>query len=524
MIAYLKEFVKWYEARAIKLNLLFLSLLLSVFTVWLSNAEVLPLASLADFAFLAVLVSLFSLYRPGWAFLLLVASLPLEIINLAPLSLGVAVRPYQLLGALSLLALALRKMMGRSAVELPRFAKADALVIVFIGGGFLGALAAPAPFFSLKQAVVAASFGALYFLARIFVSSRRDIVKVAPFFFAGASVSALYAIWQNWRFVSGLSAFEVMGGRPNAAFAEPDWLGIFLVFVLAMSFAAEFFLARGRNKKGYLSSSFVLAVLLLVALILTVARSAWLGAAFVALGYLKMVFLGERLRGGSWDFKGFCRKGALLGAAFAVAVLAVKIFSLSSFELASRAQSVAGLQKITVSCQDGKNLPEKIDEIEELAAYGCRHIDLEEIEEEKVAGRAVLETYRPDPNVGIRANIYRTALAQIREHWFLGIGWGSIGAILGSDERGAALNASNIFLETWLGAGIFGIFSLAGLFAILVFYGMKAYFHGRDAEAAFLLLGVSALIIPNLFNSGIFLGFLWIYLGAAGGMLTKKRG
>lgn len=522
MISYLKEFVKWYEKRAIQFNLLFLSVLLSIFSIWLTNAGVLPFFSLGDFVFFSFFVFLFALYRPGWAFLLLIGLLPLEIVSLSPAAVGISVRPYQLLGALVLFALLVRKAMGRGAVELPRLGKADLLVALFVAGGFVGSFAAPAIWPSFKQALVAASFAALYFLARIFVSSRQDLVKVAPFFFGGAAVAALYAVWQNWRFKWDLNAFEVMAGRPNAAFAEPDWLGVFLVFALAMLFAADFFLSRSKGKRQ--SLRFVLAVLLVVALVLTVARSAWLGAAVVALGYLKIVLWGERFRGGSWDVRGFFKKTGLLAAALLAAILLVKLFNLSSFELASRAASTAGLQKITVACKgyaDAK-LPERIEDVERLSQYGCQHINLEEIADFESRGFVISEIYRPDPNVGIRAKIYAAAWQQIKAHVVFGMGWGSIGAVLGSDERGAALNASNIFLETWLGAGLSGVLALTSLFALLIFYAVKAYFCGRDAEAAFLLLGVFALIVPNLFNSGIFLGFVWLYLGAAAGMGQMK--
>jgi hypothetical protein len=56
---------------------------------------VLPLEPV-NFFFFAFVTLLASLYRPGWVFLLLIALLPLEIVNLAPaLFGGIEIRPYQ---------------------------------------------------------------------------------------------------------------------------------------------------------------------------------------------------------------------------------------------------------------------------------------------------------------------------------------------------------------------------------------------------------------------------------------------
>jgi hypothetical protein len=38
----------------------------------------------------------------------------------------------------------------------------------------------------------------------------------------------------------------------------------------------------------------------------------------------------------------------------------------------------------------------------------------------------------------------------------------------------------------------------------------------------FVFLGWAAIVFPNLFNSGIFLGFLWAYLGVAVSLLAEK--
>jgi O-antigen ligase len=157
--------------------------------------------------------------------------------------------------------------------------------------------------------------------------------------------------------------------------------------------------------------------------------------------------------------------------------------------------------------------------VDELARYGCRHINLEEIQNEKAKGHFVMEVFRTDPNVDIRSRIYQQSFMEIKAHPVFGIGWGNIGRILGTDENGHALNSSNIFLETWLGAGIIGFFAIVLIFLYSLGNGIKFLISGKNAEekvlGIFLMLGLFALLIPDLFNAGVFLAILWTFFGIA---------
>ena len=194
-------------------------------------------------------------------------------------------------------------------------------------------------------------------------------------------------------------------------------------------------------------------------------------------------------------------------------------FHLTNFQIFNRASSVGGLQKITVACpMTTCILPYKINDLEELSSCSCRHINLEDIEKEKEAGSRIMEVQRVDPNIATRVLIYQKSIDQIIKHPILGIGWGNISAILGTDERGMGLNASNIFLEVWLGAGLIGALSFVILLGYIFIRSVMMYLDRKVEDktvATFILLGWIAIVIPNLFNSGIFLGFLWVYLAIA---------
>src|SRR3989344_6775361 len=99
-----------------KLLLVLFNVFAGVVLIALSFAGVLPLDTV-DLIFFSFVGFLCALYRPGWAFLLLVGMLPYEIVTLAPSSFGVSIRPYQWVLVLVTLALAVRLALKRFPVE-----------------------------------------------------------------------------------------------------------------------------------------------------------------------------------------------------------------------------------------------------------------------------------------------------------------------------------------------------------------------------------------------------------------------
>lgn len=533
MIAYFEQFVS--ALNRPKTYLLGANFLLVFFLILFSNAGVLPIHKFQDFIFFALLFLIFALYRPGWAFLFFVGTIALENINLAPEMLGVAIRPYQFIGSLVLAAILIRRTFNRTNFDFPKFKSIDWAIVIFALSGFLSAAFAMDEGVSLKQSAIALTFAVLYFLARIFVQNLSDLKRIAPFFLSSGMVVGAYGIWQNIRFGQGLNHFEVMPGRPNATFTEADWLGIYLVLLIAVLYAMIYYFQSAchseRAERVEESNPISLGTLLLyiilsvsyIILILTVSRSAWLGAVAVTAIFFVAVFTQLKLNPKEWQWKKTLqiKIGILISLALAIGI--VYMFNLTTFQLWNRAGSTAsGLQKITVSCASNVALPEKIGSVSELANYNCRHIDLENIDAEKQSGNFVKEINRPDPNVNVRARIYQKSWEVIKNNPILGIGWGNSGSFLGRDDRGVALNSSNLFLETYLGSGILGVLALVYIFVYILIQSLRGFRMGDSEQkivSLFILLGVVALLIPNLFNAGIFLGILWVFLGIAVALL-----
>lgn len=519
-----------------KSALLVSTLVLNLVLIVFQNVGVFPL-EMGDFAFFILLTFLIVLYRPAWGFLFFVSLAPLEIVNVAPEVAGVALRPYQLAGALTAAALALRILLKSVTFRFIRLTWTDALVAAIVTGGFLSAFAAPESGPALKQAVIIFSFGILYMLCRQFLRNVADAKAIIPFVLGPGAIVGVYAVWQNIRFVLGEESFAVMPGRANATFAEPDWLGMYLVVMVSLVYALLFsshakasgFIEEARelrDRKILLENSkrfFLYGLLLLffTALILTVARSAWLGTIAASLVFAAAVASRGSYNIFEWRWRAGLSEGTGIAVTGMIAVGIVLAFHLTTFQLFNRAQSVAsGWQKITVSCEDETILPEHVPSVSDVEAYGCRHINLEERESEKARGRSVQEVYRDDPNVNIRKKIYGTVFGLIQEHPFAGVGWGNISAYLGKDDRGAGLNASNVFLEVWLGSGFIGFIAFCALWFGVLWMALRIWCRsetGSDVSAAalFVLLSGIGLTVFNLFNSGILLGFVWVWLAVA---------
>ncbi|NTW90298.1 MAG: hypothetical protein HGB37_05320 [Candidatus Moranbacteria bacterium] len=517
----IRTFVPTISMPLIAKFLLFGSGIVTAALLLLSYGGVLPLG-LTDFLFLFCLSALAAAYRPGWIFLLLVSVLPLEIVNLAPTAVGSGIRPYQFLMAAIYAGLAIRFFARRPLPGWPRINAGDLFLLLIPVGSIFAVSNAADRSISFHLSVILISFFALYFLFRVYVRTSEDVGKILPFLILSATLVACISICQNILFLSGSESFEVMPGRPNGPFAEADWLGMFIGSMCSILIATGYLIAsRSESASQFIRmkrSGFLFLGLttFFTVLIITMSRSAWLGTAMTMLIAFLLVLLSHRPHVGR-------RLCPLAVSAGLVALILTFVVPLTNFDVSGRATSIgSGLQSITVSCERKTALPDTVISAESLALYGCRHIDLEDIDSERAAGHYVTKVDRNDPNVSIRRQIYAHSIALGMEHPILGIGWGTITSVLGRDGRGAGLNASNIFLETWLGSGLLGLMGLTGFLVLLAYRSIRDFLMFRGAFAFFIISAFAGILTFDLFNSGILLGFVWALLGISGSYLFNE--
>lgn len=536
MSSYIKQLAE--KLNNTKTYLVLTNVLLVFFLILFNNLGVLPMRT-GDFVFFAILLLAFALYRPGWAFMFFVGTIALENINLAPEKLGIAIRPYQLIGGLLFLAIAIRFFSKKLYFKLAKLGWADYLVFLIPLASLLNIFNSQSPKAELKFALILFSFAVIFLLVKNYIQNSYDLKKSLPFFLSSTFIIMLYAFWQNVRFAKGLNAFSVMPGRPNSTLTEPDWLGFYLVLVIACIYALVYFFTQKSDdekiaRRVNIFAIYFYLILAFALLLISVSRSAWLGTAAMTIVFLVAIFTNLKFSFREWQWKLTIKiKLGIIGA-FLLSLGTVYFFHLTTFQLFNRAVSTGGMQKITISCdsdcKDAKFCVSTggttIRDVSELAQYGCHQINLEEIDAEKNQGKFVTEINRNDPNVSVRAEVYRKSFAQIKTHPILGIGWASIPQVLGKDARGANLNSSNILLETYLGSGVIGFLSLVILLGAIVIRALLSFFRETDLEqktfALFVLTSWIGLVVFNLFNAGVMLGFFWVWLGVASALSVKR--
>lgn len=490
--------------------------------VLLSLAGVFPLNGV-NALFFTGLFFLGALYRPNWSFLLLIAVLPFETLSVTPAGFGLDLRPYQWLFLILVSALAIRLFSKRTPWPLFSLSPLDGWLGLIPLGAFLSGLFAGGE--GMRLASIVLSFYALYLLGRVFLKTSGDVRVALAVLFASGLASAAFGIIQNVAFEQGKLLNVVMPGRPNGTFAEPDWLGFFSAALLLLALSRLHALLRRDPMNGY--RIFALAFLslpIVTALILTVSRSAWLATLVGIATWAGMALF----IGGKEVLRPVLQSVQSLAIVFILALIIIVDVPLTRFDLFNRAESTAtGLQLITVACEQPTNLPAMIGTLEELADVRCRHINLEERAALQSAGFSIQTTRRLDPNVKIRSEIYAKTWGEIRSHPIFGIGWGNIGAVLGTDENGSAFNASNIWLEIILGAGLLGLLGLAGALGFILYRSVPILLRRESGELAdrlplILSLGVAFLVF-NLFNAGLLTGFVWLGFAALPVVLLDHR-
>jgi hypothetical protein len=507
------------------------SIFLGIALVVLSSKNKLPLAT-GDFVFVSLLTFLVSLYRPRWIFFLFISLIPLESIILVSGFLPIQLRPYQFLGGILLIAMAILYASKKLKMNILRPTWIDWVVFSLVPFSLLALLNDPGKSIGLKNILILFSFIVLFFLIRNFARRKNDLIKTAFFFTSSFIVVTTFGVFQVFADKFGWNSFEAMFGRPNSTFAEPDWLGIFLCFALAVFLSLIFLFLRSKENflipRIYILLSMSLLIFTDISLIiLTLSRSAWVGAAVILI-FFAFLFIFEKKSGLEIRKEGL-KYFSIILILVLVSLATVQFGKLSKFNLFDRARSTAtSEQKITIACESGENIPETISSTDELAKYYCRHINLEEINYYRSQGKVIAEIYRKDPNVMTRGAIYKKSWNILSAHPILGVGFGTISQNLGSDERGTGLNESNIFLQIWAGCGILGLVVFVFIIGYLFIYSFRHVSPicpmneficcpvvKEDFEKTlniFAVLGILALIIPNLFNAGIFMGIFWLGL------------
>ncbi len=459
---------------------------------------------------LIAVMTIITFAKPKVSFWFFVATLPLEIMSIKLSLLSIDLRLYQLFSVMLIISIIINFILKNEVIKIPKINTLDILLGIV---AFVGLSALFIKDLSVRGEIIMISFFSLYVITRIFVRTNQDVIRFFKVFLLSATIVSIYALVQNYLSIHEIYNNSIMSERPNATFAEADWLGMFLVVTLSFNYVILYFFSKRYNYKHYEGGKYLnyfSLFLVISALITTVARSAWLGGIVVTV----LFFIALSLK---FNFKDYIKiVFSILSITF-LAYIFVVFANFSNFSLYNRISSTtSGKQIITIACDKDLHIKE-ISNITELASINCEHINLEEIESQEKIGKYVTTVSRPDPNVSIRSEIYKKSWEVIKNNWIVGYGWGSSQEILGVDSAGTALNTSNILLEIWISAGIVGVVAFCLVIIILLFDSSKKFLLSDNSlgqsYALFGILCLVGILIPNMFNAGIFMGFIWVLLG-----------
>ncbi|MBD3300572.1 MAG: hypothetical protein GF347_04420 [Candidatus Moranbacteria bacterium] len=417
--------------------------------------------------------------------------------------------------------------------------------------------------YSLKQTIVFILVVFITFLIYWWIKSKKYGLErvVKAFIFASFPILA-FSIYQNVAFEKGLESFQIMAARPNGTFFEPDWLGMYLVFLIALvvpillnqfsSFKKQLQKEEKReesfdleeknrlDKKALLeflnvrvAPVWIMIILYLafITLIISVARAAWVSVILMFGGFLIFSILSLFFK--RINFKVFLNSLFVFLMSlviFGLALGSVLVFNLTRFNLNDRFVSIFTREHIITVAERGDE---------------SFKINLEEIEYYKKLGYRVVEKMISDENIEIRESVYDSNWELVKQSPILGQGQGATTA-----RRDYLYNASNVFWEWWISAGLGGLVVFVLLLSRLIIRNLQ-YLSGREKRLVkeikrisiiegesnyhklyiynqMIVMVIIGLVVANWFNSGIFFMPMWLCLAVIYGTFDKlesyKRG
>lgn len=447
---------------------------------------------------------------PKALFFLLVFLIPFEIYKL-PVGGIIHLRPYQIAALVLLLMVGYHYLAGKiSTGDLMRPLKSPISKILFIYFliSLISLVNAPDLKNGLQDTLILLSFLIIYWLVAYFVHTASDAAAALFTIVLSGFFASLVGLAQIIAYKAGMKLIEVMPGRPNSILPEPDWFGFFMVLALASLIAVKYLKQKDTKlaafkvfRSNYFQS--IIHVLFYMMIILTVARASWLAAIAIIGFFIFLIFIYKN----NSIYSAFS-EGLKILVVFLVSLGIIYSFSLTDFSLKNRFLSIITREEVHAVATD----PESGEEIS---------ISREKAEEYKKKGIEVKKKKVKDVNVLRRTESFTDSLDIAFKHPVLGIGFGGITTVFGE-----GINANNIFIEILVATGVIGLMVFMPIFYYIFREGIYCFIKRRGSENIgflfFILLGLIAMTIPNVFNSGLFLGFFWLYLGLASSILDHK--
>lgn len=349
-------------------------------------------------------------------------------------------------------------------------------VIILIGGIINGGDLKT----TIVRNIVLLGYILVFYTIYKYLNTRERLYKAFNLIFLSTGVLILIALYEAIAFQLGWNSFQIFPGRVDALLPEPNWFGMWLAVVYAISLPLAF--VAKEFKQQFSIWTLILGIILMS--ILSVTRASWLAIIMITAIYLvyQIIFVRKYIK--LFNF-------AIVLFAVVFGAAGMSQLRLTDFNLKDRFTSIIS-QETTYYYEINSKTGEK-------KAMG----DINDI---KNKDNLLIEK-KADINVMSRKDGYINAGVIIYRYIFTGVGLAGYESMVGK-----GYNTNNILLAVAVAGGIFAISLFLSFLYIITKQGFLII--KNEPTLAIILFGsILATLITGMFNDNLLMGFTWLILG-----------
>jgi hypothetical protein len=333
----------------------------------------------------------------------------------------------------------------------------------------------------------------VFYIIYRYINTKERLYKAFNLLFISTGILILIGLYEAIAFQLGWNSWQVFPGRVDSLLPEPNWFGMWLATIYAISVPLAFY---AKKSKEQFALWFLIFGTVLMS-ILSVTRASWLAIIIVTGLYIlyQAIFVRKYIQLGKFSI-------ILFAVIFGAAGMAE--LGLTDFSLKDRVNSIITQETTYYYTIDEKTGKEVAVDPKE----GDKNLDNVKVRKE---GDKNLDNVKvrkeADVNVLSRKDGYISAGVIIYKYIFTGVG------LTGYENRvGEGYNTNNILLAVAVSGGIITISLFLSFLYIITKQGFLIF--KLDSKLATILLGVLLVtLITGMFNDNFLMGFTWLIFG-----------
>ena len=349
-------------------------------------------------------------------------------------------------------------------------------VIILIGGIINGGDLKT----TIVRNIVLLGYIIVFYTIYKYLNTRERLYKAFNLIFLSTGFLILIGLYEAIAFQLGWNSFQIFPGRVDGLLPEPNWFGMWLAVVYAISLPLAF--VAKEFKEQFSIWTLILGIILMS--ILSVTRASWLAIIMITAIYLvyQIIFVRKYIKLFNFAIVLFA---VVFGAAW------MSQLGLTDFNIKDRFTSIISQETTYYYEIDSKTGEKK--------AMG----DINDI---KNKDNLLIEK-KADINVMSRKDGYINAGVIIYRYIFTGVGLAGYESMVGK-----GYNTNNILLAVAVAGGIFAISLFLSFLYIITKQGFLII-KNEPTLATILFGSMLATLITGMFNDNLLMGFTWLILG-----------